>query len=248
MTALKLLNFIIILTVMIFLVKYLWDLFFGDCYEPPAWHQAGKNGQLSRELMKASRNYPDKIRFYNWWLQIQRLKAEGIKGSFAELGVYRGESAGLLHLMDPSRQLHLFDTFEGFHQEDLKKETGEAATYTTENFADTSISKVLKTIGGDPEKLKLHPGRFPVTAAGLENETFALVNIDADLHDPVKAGLEFFYPRLVPGGVIFIHDYNYKWPGLVEAVDTFVAGIPENPVLVPDPDSTVMIIRNKELQ
>ena len=40
-------------------------------------------------------------------------------------------------------------------------------------------------------------------------------------------------------------DYNNKWPGLVRAVDEFVNTIPENLVLFPDRDSTVMIIRNK---
>ncbi len=240
-----LLNFSIILVVLIFLIKYLWDMFFGENYEPPAWEQARKEGRLSRELLKASRNYPDKIRLYNFWLQIQRINKEGLKGDFAELGVYKGESARLLHLMDPGRNFHLLDTFEGFTRTDLKPETGEAATYSTRSFADTSRDKVLKYIGGDRNKLIIHSGYFPQLTHELENVNYVLVNIDADLYNPTKAGLEYFYPRLVPGGVIFIHDYNYKWEGLMKAVDEFTANIPEQFVLLPDLDSTVMIIKNK---
>jgi O-methyltransferase len=240
-----LLNFSIILIVLIFLVKYMYDMFFGENYEPPAWEKARKDVGLSRELLKAARNYPDKVRLYNFWLQILRINKDKVKGDFAELGVYKGESARLLHLMAPDRTLHLFDTFEGFTGTDLQPETGEAATYSTNNFADTSLNKVLKKIGGDQGKLKIHAGYFPESAAGLEETTFALVNLDADLYNPTKAGLEYFYPRLSPGGVILIHDYNHKWEGLVKAVDDFAATIPEQHILLPDLDSTVMILKNK---
>jgi O-methyltransferase len=220
-------------------------MFFGENYEPPAWEHARKEGRLSKELLKVTRNYPDKIRLYNFWLQIQRINKDSVKGDFAELGVYKGDSARLIHLMAPDRTIHLFDTFEGFTGKDLQPETGKAATYSTKNFADTSLNKVLKNIGGNPVKLKVHVGYFPQSAAGLDDSVYALVNLDADLYNPTKAGLEYFYPRLSPGGVIFVHDYNYKWDGLLKAVDEFVQTIPEKLVLLPDPDSTVMIIKNK---
>lgn len=242
---LQLFNFSIILIVLIFLIKYLWDMFFGENYEPPAWEKARKDGKLSRELIKAARNYPDKVRLYNFWLQIQRLKKDIVSGDFAELGVYKGESARLIHLMMPDCPIHLFDTFSGFSETDLKPETGEAATYSTRNFADTSINKVLKKIDGDPSKTIIHKGQFPQSATGLEDMKFSLVNIDADLYNPVKAGLEYFYPRLSPGGVILIHDYNHKWEGLMRAVDEFSITIPEQLVMVPDLDSTVMIIKSR---
>lgn len=241
----QLLNFSIILIVLIFLIKYLWDMFFGENYEPPAWEHARKKGILNPDLLRAARNYPDKIRLYNFWLQIQRINKEEIEGEMAELGVYKGESAQLLHHMSPSRTLHLFDTFEGFTGKDLQPETGEASSYTNKNFADTSVEKVFKKIGGNREKIKVHPGYFPDSAAGLDNIAYALVSLDADLYNPTKAGLEYFYPRLSPGGVILIHDYNCKWEGLNKAVDEFVITIPEQLVLVPDLDSTVMIVKNR---
>jgi O-methyltransferase len=220
-------------------------MFFGETYEPPVWEKARKDGHISHELLKLSRNYPDKVRLYNFWIQVQRLKQRDVKGDFAELGVYKGESARLIHLMDSSRMFHLFDTFEGFTNADLKPETGKAATYSSNDFADTSINKVLKNIGGNTDKIKVHPGHFPDSAVGLQEYNFALVNMDADLYNPTKAGLEYFYPRLSQGGVIIIHDYNEKWEGLVKAVDEFSAKIPEQLVVIPDLDSTVMILKNR---
>lgn len=241
---LQLVNFTIILIVLIFLIKYLWDIFFGDHYAPPDWDAARKQKRISKELLKAGKNYPDKIRFYTFWLQIQQLNKLNVTGDFAELGVYKGESARLLRLMAPGRKLHLFDTFEGFSEKDLEVEKGEASTYTEQNFSDTHINKVLKNIGGYPDEVIVHAGYFPQSAAGLEHTTFAMVNLDADLYNPTKAGLEYFYPRLAPGGVILIHDYNDKWEGLKRAVDEFVREIPEQLVVIPDFDSTVLIIKN----
>jgi O-methyltransferase len=242
---LQMINFTLILVLLVFLVRYLWDLFFGDAYEPPLWSEAWKAGQLNTELRKAARNYGDKIRFFTLWLQFERIRKEQIEGDLAELGVYKGETARLLRMMAPGRKLHLFDTFNGFTSADLQNEKGEAATYTSQNFADTSLDKVLKRVGGSPDMISAHPGYFPDSTRGMPEIRYALVSMDADLYNPTLAGLRYFYPRLAPGGVILIHDYNGKWEGLQQAVAEFTAGIPETPVLVADPDSTLMIVRNR---
>ena len=97
----------------------------------------------------------------------------------------------------------------------------------------------------DAADYEIHEGYFPETIKGLENEIFALVNMDADLYNPTIAGLEFFYPRLSPGGVMLVHDYNPKWEGVMKAVDEFSRKIPESVISLPDMDGTVMIIKNK---
>jgi O-methyltransferase len=216
-------------------------------YFPEQWLHMLKKKKLPETLINIEKHYNDKVRFYNFWFQIERLKKENVKGSFAELGVYKGETAKIIHAMDNSRKLHLFDTFEGFKKDDLKEETGEAATYSTKNFADTNEKKVIDYINGN-NNIILHKGHFPETTKGLEDEKFALVNIDADLYNPIKDGCHFFYPRLSPGGVIIIHDYNHKWEGAVKAVNEFAKGIPENIIELPDMHGTVMIIKNKEVR
>ena len=224
------------------------------------WEHARKRGMVSKDLDKLELNYPDKVRFFNWWFQVERLKRDGIAGDFAELGVYKGESAKILHLMDPSRMFHLYDTFEGFKEEDLAGETGIAATYTTKNFADSSLEAVKRYLG-ESDRFVYHKGRFDESAvssqqsavSGLDsadrrpptaNIQLALVNLDVDLYQPTISGLKYFYPMLSPGGVIIIHDYNYKWPGIKKAVDEFVSTIPEAIVMVPDMEGSVMITRN----
>jgi O-methyltransferase len=244
---LKLINLVIILILLGILSKYAWGLFFDYSYEPAEWEVARKRRLIPPDLIKAMKQFEDKVRFFSFWLHIERLKQENIPGSFAELGVYKGETAKIIHLMDRNRPLHLFDTFEGLPEKDLKLETGEAATYSNDNFKDTSVNKVLKYINGDPGKINIHAGYFPDSSIGLEDERFCLVSMDADLYHPTLAGLKFFYSRLSPGGIIIIHDYTYKWEGLQKAVDEFCTTIPEVPVLLPDLEGSVIIIKAKTL-
>jgi O-methyltransferase len=240
----QVIQLVIILVIFVFLIRYFWGSFLDTDYQPSEWRYRVKTGAVARALIKLEKKYPDKVRFFNFWFQIERLKREKIPGAFAELGVYRGDTARIIHLMDPSRPFHLFDTFEGLPETDLGKETGEAATYSSERFSDTTVGKVKKRINGN-EMIIFHQGYFPDSTKGIEDEQFALVSIDADLYNPIAAGLNYFYPRLSPGGVIFVHDYNYKWSGAMKAVDEFAATIPESLVPVADMESTVMIIKMK---
>jgi O-methyltransferase len=209
--------------------------------KPFAWEQAVRNSGISQRLKSIERSYRDKVRFYNFWFQIMRLKHEGVEGAFAEVGVYRGETARIIHEMDPSRPLHLFDTFTGFDQRDLTVENP-GSENSNIDFSDTGIDLVRGFIKGN-EKIFFHPGYFPDTAIGL-TEKFAFVHLDADLYQPTLAGLNYFYPHLLPGGVIIIHDYNHTWSGVEKAVNEFLATIPESLIAVPDWQGSVMIIRS----
>jgi len=53
-------------------------------------------------------------------------------------------------------------------------------------------------------------------------ETYCFVNIDFDLYQPILAGLEYFYPRMVKGGIIVVHDYfSETYKGVKQAINEF---------------------------
>ncbi|MCF8233343.1 MAG: TylF/MycF family methyltransferase [Bacteroidales bacterium] len=232
---------IILIALLVIIVVY---LMINPRYEAPQWKHAKKTGRISKRLKKLYRSYPDKQRFLNFWFQLERIRNAEIPGELAELGVYKGESARIIHAITPERKLHLFDTFAGFQPNDLLNETGTAATYTPRNFADCSPQGVTDLLGKS-ENIVIHQGHFPESTKDLGELRFAFVNMDADLYRPTLAGLEYFYPRLSPGGVIIIHDYNYKWPGLMQAVDEFCKNNSLVAVQMPDKDSSVMTIKPK---
>ncbi len=163
-------------------------------------------------------------------LNITMLEREHVPGAFAELGVWRGNSAKVIHTLAPARRLYLFDTFEGF---DVADAGGSRSIMV--HFRDTSAAQVRDFIGSVAD-LRIVPGRFPETGTDVpDTERFAFVQIDCDLHAPTLAALEFFYPRMAPRGLVVVHDYaSGRWPGVTQAVDAFMADKPEALLHVPD--------------
>ena len=154
-------------------------------------------------------------------LMSQEIKRYGIEGNVAELGVYRGDFAKLINHYLPDRKLYLFDTFEGFSEKDAQFDRAENFSEAkSKSFSQTSEAFVLSRME-HPENCVICKGWFPDTAQGIDDK-FCFVSLDADLYQPILAGLEFFYPRLNHGGVIMIHDFNNPdFKGVRKAVKEF---------------------------
>lgn len=178
-------------------------------------------------------NDKDLIRLLFLIATLEELKSSNIPGSLAEVGVYRGNSAKVLHSICPERNLYLFDTFTGFDERDGENVGG---------FSDTSIEQVQEFVGTN-DNIHYFQGYFPETTSQLPPDTrFALVHLDADLYQPMKAGLEYFYDKLEPGGFLILHDYdNPRWPGVLRAAQEFFADKPEKPIRIPDKSGTGLI-------
>lgn len=177
----------------------------------------------------------DVVRHASLALALHRIEKESLPGVFAEVGVYKGELSRFLRRVAPSRTLHLFDTFAGFPEGALEDRE------VDERFQDTSLEQVKRTIG-DCSNVHFHQGFFPDTAAAVVGEKFSFVMLDLDKYKPTAAGLEFFYPRMVHGGYVFVHDYNSieSDGAIARAVDQFLADKPETIIDVADRCGSVM--------
>jgi O-methyltransferase len=242
-TSFQMVSIILVLAILILGFKVMEMNWSYRISKPYQWETADKKGEISSKLKRIERFYRDKVRFYFFWFQIQRLKRDNIAGAFAEVGVYKGETARMIHEMDPSRSLHLFDTFEGFDKQDLEFEIVHEENRAID-FSDTNVELVSRLFGGS-DKILFHKGYFPQTAEHLKTEQYAFVHLDADLYKPTLAALHYFYPRLSPGGVIIVHDYNHTWKGIGKAIAEFVKGIPESAVEIPDWQGSLIIVRTQ---
>ena len=177
-------------------------------------------------------------------LLLRSIEARYVPGQFAELGVYRGGTAKLIHHYCPNRQLHLFDTFSGFDVRDTARDLSVASSAVDASlFKDTGVELVRKAIASSNESIQFHQGYFPETFCGdLEKEIFAFVHLDADLYAPTYSGLICFYPRLSPGGIILVHDYN-AWLGARQAVDDFCNNQGLVAIPMPDKSGSCVIIK-----
>lgn len=164
-------------------------------------------------------------------------------GAVAELGVYKGHGSAVLahyaHRFD--RLMYMADTFTGFAETQYEASMGDGKAAA---FKDTSLDLAKSTIGEHPDNRWI-VGMFPDSITPeMRAERFAFVSIDCDLYDPIAAGLRFFWPRMTPGGMIFIHDYSSgHWPGATKAVDEFCAATGILGSLLPDMGGSYVLTR-----
>jgi hypothetical protein len=142
-----------------------------------------------------------------------------VPGDIAEVGVYQGGSSKVICEAKGARHLHLFDTFAGLPSpKDIDR-----PDFTEGRFACSldSVRQYLSSYSG----VTFYEGLFPDTAGPVSNHKFSFVNIDVDIYDSTKSALEFFYPRMSPGGVIISHDFSAG--GVTAAFDEFLSDKPE---------------------
>jgi O-methyltransferase len=245
MTTFQFINIILLNIIIWLLLSYFWSYWTFKLFKPYAWLEGLKKKKTSKLIARHERKFKDKNRFYMLWFQLKRIKEQDIPGSLAELGVYKGHTAKLIHHMLPERKLYLFDSFNGFPEQVIREDLDGEERPQTVKFDNTSKEEVLKYVNGN-DNVEVREGIFPETAKGLEQETFAFVHLDADLYQSTFDGLKFFYPRLSPGGCIIVHDYNHDWEGVKKAVDEFSETIPEQFVDMPDMYGSVLLLKNRE--
>jgi hypothetical protein len=185
-------------------------------------------------------NAGDVTRFIFLNRNIEYLIERGLRGNFAEVGVWRGNTASILayYSQKINYKCYLYDTFNGFPESDLVGVDNKQK----KRFSNTALESVVELVGCD-SVVEIRKGYFPDTVEEVEEKSsFMFVSLDADLYKPIKEGLNFFYPRLVKYGMIVVHDYDSKhWPGCKKAVDEFLIDKDLFCVLMPDKSGSVII-------
>ncbi len=163
----------------------------------------------------------DYVRMKCFELAVREIRKNVLGGGVAEAGVFRGEFAQFINYAFPDRKLYLFDTFDGFDQNESINEVkqGNCTDAFVEAYKQTNIKMVLSRMKY-PDNVIIKQGLFPESLDGLEEE-FAFVSLDMDFEESIYAGLEYFYPRLLKGGYIFIHDYSSSLQGVEAAVNKY---------------------------
>ena len=185
------------------------------------------------------------MRLWSFLLNIKQVISDGVEGNFAELGVWKGNTASILaHFAAASnRRVYLFDTYEGFDKRDLGGIDADKPLV----FSDTSLDIVKDTIGKNSEACEFVKGFFPDSVSDVhEKEKYAVVSLDCDLYEPMKAGLDFFYPRMPKGGLLLLHDYSSLfWEGSKKAIDEFCQETNEYLILMPDKSGSAFIRKSQ---
>lgn len=152
----------------------------------------------------------DYFRYRTFEFIADELIDNNICGKVAEVGVFQGVFAKLINEKFKDREFLLFDSFEGFHEEEVtgEIELGRCDEIFKDRYKQTSEDEVMSRLKY-PEKCKIFKGLFPDTVTEeVKKSEFAFVSLDVDLEESTYQGIQFFYPRIVGGGILYIHDYN----------------------------------------
>jgi hypothetical protein len=150
-----------------------------------------------------------------------------IPGDLVECGCAQGGSAALMALTlaqaNAQRRLWLFDTFAGLPAPTLGDPDFEIADLFTGTCVGTvaEVRGLFQRLSVDKE-VRLVQGLFQDTMPSAEIRQIALLHIDGDWYESVKACLENLFDKVVPGGIVQFDDYGY-WQGARKAVDEFFA-------------------------
>ena len=174
-------------------------------------------------------------RLYALIQAVRYISGSGIRGAVVECGVWKGGSMAaiaktLLQAKDVSRDLYLFDTFEGMTQpseKDIDYSGRQAAEVLSEDVGSRctdapleQVREVLHGTGYPREKVHFVPGRVEETIPASAPDSIALLRLDTDWYESTKHELVHLFPRLSKAGVIIIDDYGH-WRGSRQACDEY---------------------------
>ena len=169
-------------------------------------------------------------------------KTLNLPGDIVECGVFQGHTSMALGLVIKERcldkKIYALDSFEGFDEV-----ADEEAAYLADNvenpllkkgaFAHTSLELIQWKIRmTDLDRIVIPiKGYFRNTLPTLPARQYAFVHIDCDLGEAYQECLNYFYPRMVPGGYICFDEYRIAaWPVTTKVIDEFFRDKPESPV------------------
>ena len=173
---------------------------------------------------------------------VRYVVANEIPGDFIECGVWRGGSSmaaalALKELGDESRELWLYDTYEGMSaptDEDVDVAGQSADTkFSQRQLTDDSsewcrspiddVRQNLESTGYPAEKVHFIKGKVQDTIPGtMPSGPVAILRLDTDWYESTRHEMQHLYPALVKNGVLILDDYGY-WQGARKAVDEYFA-------------------------
>jgi len=198
---------------------------------------------IHREIYEKIKNNtmtsPERI--YSLLEAVRYVETNQIPGAIVECGVWKGGSMMavaemLSRLGVTTRELYLYDTFEGMSEPDERDKTysGESASDLLEKDADKeqnlvwaystleTVQEGMQSTRYPQEKVHYIKGKVEDTIPSTVPPQIALLRLDTDWYESTRHELIHLFPRLSRTGVLILDDYGH-WAGARKAVDEYFA-------------------------
>lgn len=137
--------------------------------------------------------------------------AQNLEGDFVDCGVHTGIFArSVMHFIDfkkTNKQYYLLDTFEGLSEkystrEEIKR--NQKMKYDDRSNIYEQVKETFKDFN-----VTIIKGAVPETLPQVSAEKICFLSVDMNCVGPEKDALEYFWDKIVPGGIIVLDDYGY---------------------------------------
>jgi O-methyltransferase len=133
-------------------------------------------------------------------------------GDFVECGVNTGIfSLSVCKYLDFGklpRQFYLFDTFSGIPESQMSETERPKRLKENRDFYRDCFDRAQENFA-PWSNTRLIRGLVPDTLATVNIQQVAYLSIDMNIAKPEREALEYFWPKLVPGGVVVLDDYGW---------------------------------------
>ena len=162
---------------------------------------------------------------------VREIVKKGVSQVVCECGVYKGgqmmaAANMLLQCKDLTRELYLFDTFDGMPHPgkyDIKVNALSPKAWHA-NWCRSPLEEVkanMALVKYPQEKIHYIKGQVEKTLTkSTKIPPIAILRLDMDFYEPTKHALEILYPKISKGGYLIIDDYG-AWQGCRKAVDEY---------------------------
>lgn len=137
---------------------------------------------------------------------------KNLEGDFVECGVNTGAySRAVIDYVDfqkLNKTFYLLDTFEGFPIEQITKEELKAGIDVYKDHYIDVYEDVKKTF--QDFNVKIIKGRVPETLTECTTNKIAYLSIDMNAVAPEIAAINYFWDKIIKGGVIVLDDYGFS--------------------------------------
>lgn len=145
-----------------------------------------------------------------------------LEGLIVDCGVLRGLSTHMLcSITQTGSGIVAIDSFDGLSR-NLPEDGMDTRTFDKKKAKFTIAQEVfIENLKGFPD-LTIVKGWIPEILTTLPESKYKLVHVDVDMYEPTLGCLEYFWPRLVQGGVLVCDDYSSgHFKGAKVAIDQF---------------------------
>lgn len=204
-----------------------WNVNHGEEVFLKASNDVKKSFEFSKNAAQVDLSNIDELLWRNWIVSYAVRHAIEFSDvnhfNFVECGVADGVSAFFaLREMNGNKKsngkstMHLYDAWMVMRKEGLR----ESELSHVGRYAELSIEKTKRNLAEFQDSTVYHQGYIPESFSKEPEPPAQIVYLHIDLNSagPTLDTLDFFFPRLVRGGVILFDDY--AWEGYEDTKDT----------------------------